>query len=370
MEYRSRAAKSISFIIIMLLLAAGLPAADNIFTPAALQAESTHTVEDMVGRSLEIPEEPERIVALGAGMMRKVAYFQAVDRVVGVEDAESDPDDFDRPYQLANPRLLDLPIIGPQHGGEAELIAGVEPDLILFYGDAGEAENLSARLEAPVAVFEFGDIYNERDTLLSSLELLGDILDEEERAEELMDFIEETIADLKDRGRNIETDSKAYAGGMSYRGSHGITSIRTPFPPFEFIGIDDMTSSHFDYETMTHVDISSELLLHQNPDYIFLDGANLPLVRSDLERRTEYQHLTALQEDRVYRLLPYASYHVNFASVLANSYFIGSVMAPEAFDDIEPSRRADAIYEKMLGEKVYEELAEEFGELEGLELDD
>lgn len=339
-------------------------------TSGDIQAE-TRTVTDISGREITIPDSPERIVALGAGMMRKIAYFQKVDKIVGVEDIENDPDDFSRPYQLANPELLNKTTVGPMHGGDAELIAGVEPDLILFSGDVGEARDLSSKLEIPVVKFDFGDIYNQRELLYDSIELIGEILEESERAEELIDFIEESIVDLNDRTKDIpEEDSpEVYAGGMSFRGHHGFNSIRYPFPPFEFINASDVTDDYLDYQYMTHVELSRELLLEWDPEIVFIDLGNLHLVQDDFDAHQEYSFLQAYQNNNMYGLLPYANYHVNFSSVLANSYYTGYIIYPEAFSDIDPVEKADEIYEKMLGETVYQEMAEEYGGFGSLDLE-
>lgn len=355
---------SILFFSILILTSAAV-----FLTTGTVLANET-IITDMSGREVNVPEDPERIVALGAGMMRKVAYFQATDKIVGVEDIENDPEDFNSPYQLANPELLDRPLIGPQHGGDAELIAGVEPDLVLYSGDAGEAQNLYQKLNISVVQFEFGDIYNQRQVLYEALELMGEVLDKSERSQQLIEFIETTISDLNSRTEDISGDESpdVYAGGMSYRGAHGFNSVRYPFPPFEFTNACDVTGEYLDYENMTHVELSRELLLDWDPEIIFVDLGNYHLVRDDFARHREYSVLTAVQNNDIYGLMPYASYHVNFGSVLANSYYVGSTIYPEKFTDIEPANKADEIYEMMLGEPVYQDMADEHGGLEQVDL--
>ena len=348
---------SILFFSTLILISASV-----LLTTGSVLAGNS-VITDMADREVKVPEDPQRIVALGAGMMRKVAYFKATDKIVGVEDSEKDPEDFNSPYQLANPELLDKPMIGPQHGGDAELIAGVEPDLILFSGDAGEAQKLNHRLNIPVVQFEFGDIFNQRQILYEALELMGEVLNKSERSRELRKFIATTISDLNSRTENIPADERpvVYAGGMSYRGAHGFNSVRYPFPPFEFINASDVTEEYLDYENMTHVELSRELLLDWDPKTIFVDLGNYHLVREDFVKHREYSALSAAQNNDIYGLMPYASYHVNFASVLANSYYIGSIVYPEKFADIEPTDKADEIYKTMLGEPVYQNMADEHG---------
>ncbi len=338
------------------------------FFRGAEAAEQSDKITDMAERELEVPGDPERVVALGPGMLRKIVYMNAEDKIAGVEDEETAPDDFIAPYQLASPELRERPVVGPTHGGDAELIASVEPDLVLYSGDPGEAKDLEGKLEVPVVTFEFGDIYNYRDRLYESLELLGKIINRKERSQELINFIENTIADLRSRAEEVEGERPAvYAGGMSYRGGHGLTSVRYPFPPFEFLKARDVTDPYLNYEAMNQVDLDRELLISWDPEIIFLDLVNLDLIRDDLNLHPEFGALTAFSEGNVYGLFPYASYHVNFSTVLVNSYYIGSIIYPEQFADIDPEEKADHIYKNILGSRVYEEMVEEYGGLRALE---
>ncbi|MFO8110152.1 MAG: hypothetical protein R6U17_06520 [Thermoplasmata archaeon] len=68
-------------------------------------------VTDMEGRTVEIPEEINSIVALGSGCMRLIAYMDATEYLAGVEEYEKG-DPTGRPYALANPQLADMPSVG------------------------------------------------------------------------------------------------------------------------------------------------------------------------------------------------------------------------------------------------------------------
>ncbi|KUL01325.1 MAG: Periplasmic binding protein, partial [Synergistales bacterium 54_9] len=46
----------------------------------------------------------------------------------------------------------------------------------------------------------------------------------------------------------------------------------------------------------------------------------------------------------------------NYGSVLANAYFVGKVLYPERFEDVDAVGKADEIYEFLVGGRVFEEL--------------
>lgn len=353
---------SLAFLILALVLISG---------SGLLAAEDIRQVTDRAGRELEVPAEPQKVIGIGSGALRNVLYFVDTDKIVGVEEGEvGDDDELYRDYQLRFPELRELPQVGPNHGGDAELIAAQEPDLIIHSGDAGEAADLQDKTGVPVVYLDFGDLYAYREVLFEDWELLAKIFQEEERGEELISYVEEIIADLEQRTSDLAEEDipEVYVGGMSHRGEHGLTSVRVPFPPFEFINADYPARDALDYDTVTQANIDREQLLQWDPEIIFLDASNLHLIQEDLATRPEFSALSAIQEGETYTLLPYSSYHRQFSNILANAYYIGNIIYPEKFADLEPEEKTEEIMEMFLGEPVLTEQKEHFPIYESKEL--
>ena len=98
-----------------------------------------------------------------------------------------------------------------------------------------------------------------------------------------------------------------------------------------------------------------------NPDYLFLDLSSLQLGDKagglfELRSDPAYRTLTAVKEGRVYGLLPYNWYTKNYGSILANAYFIGKVLYPERFADVDPAAKADEIYRFLVGKPVFKDM--------------
>ena len=49
--------------------------------------------------------------------------------------------------------------------------------------------------------------------------------------------------------------------------------------------------------------------------------------------------------------------NVNHETTLANAYFIGKLLYPEQFEDIDPVKKADEIYTFVVGEPVFDLLS-------------
>ncbi len=328
--------------------------------------EGTIEITDMAGRTVEVPQDVDGVVGVGPGSLRLITYLNATHKVVGVEDFEKR--DHKKPYIMAHPELAELPSIGPQHGGDAELIAAQDPDVIFWtYTNAGDADNLQRKTGIPVVVLEYGRPHEEgRKTFYDALRLMGDILDKEDRAEELIQYMNSTIRDLNQRTEDIHEENKptVYVGGVAHRGAHGVTSTEPAYAPFEYLNARNVASGL----GLEHAMVSREKLVQWNPDIVFVDSQGYSLVEKDLEG-AEYQGLDALKDDKMYGILPYNYYTTNYATVLANTYYIGKIIYPDNFSDIEPQEKADEIYTRFVGYPVYEEMENEFGGFGSIYLD-
>ena len=61
--------------------------------------------------------------------------------------------------------------------------------------------------------------------------------------------------------------------------------------------------------------------------------------------------------------MPYNWYTKNYGSVLANAYFIGKILYPERFEDVDPVTKADEIYKFLVGKSVFSEVNAQFNNL-------
>ena len=272
----------------------------------------------MAGRTVSIPSKVKRVVGLGAGALRLLVYLEATDLVVGVETIEHTSNNT-RPYNIAHPGLLDLPSIGPMHGGDPELITAQTPDVIFWtYAQTGDANDLQSKTGIPVIVLGYGSLEAERDIFYASLELTAIVLNKEERASSLMNYFDTMIADLDNRTKMIDDQNRSsvYVGGVNYRGAHGLTSTRSMYAPFNFTNSLNVAANL----SSDHAFIDPEQLIEWDPDIIFVDQGGLSLVMQDLQNTTAfYSTLTAVQKGELYCVLPYNFYTGNMGTILALS---------------------------------------------------
>ncbi|MDO9583961.1 MAG: iron ABC transporter substrate-binding protein [Desulfomicrobium sp.] len=334
-------------------------------------------VADAMGRSINVPDHVERVICSGSGCLRLLTYLQAQDLAVAVDDIESKRNRFDsRPYALANPQFKDMPIFGQFRGQDnPELILTLDPQPQLIFKTFAtmgyDPVELQAKTGIPVVVLDVGNLGAGRERFYSSLRLMGEVTDNSERAEELIAYFEAVIADLAARTAGILEAGRpsAYLGGVAYKGPHGFQSTEPGYPPFTFVKARNLAHEQGGAaKDVSNTSVAKEQIVAWDPEYLFVDLSTQQMGDGagglhELCTDPAYATLTAVREGRVFGVLPYNWYSQNYESILANAYFIGKVLYPDRFADIDPAAKADEIYTVIVGKPVFQAMNETFGNL-------
>jgi len=326
------------------------------------------TVTDMMNRTVTVVKDPQRIIGIGAGSLRMIVYLEAQDHVVGVDMREQTaqnasssgmPSGIDRPYNIAHPDLANRPFVGAITG-DPELIATQKPDVVFVTFLAGkDAVALQEKSNVPVVALVSGDLGKNRQAFYSSLRTMARVMDREKRADEVITYINATLADLQKRTQDIPMDKKpkVYVGGIAFNGAHGFLSTDPAYAPLSMVNGNNVAAGA---GSGGQIMIDKEKLLAWDPDVIFVDEASYNLVKEDLKDPV-YQSLKAVKGGNVYGVMPYNWYANNYDTVLADAYYVGKILYPEQFADVDPAAKADEIYTILDGKPVYTEMKGIFG---------
>ncbi|MGL1932285.1 MAG: iron ABC transporter substrate-binding protein [Desulfotalea sp.] len=343
-----------------------------IVTPASAQ-----TIVDSTGREVILPDNIEHVICSGPGCLRLLTYMQAEDMVVAVDDLEGRNRKIDaRPYAIANQQFKDLPIFGEFRGHDnPELILSLspQPDVIFkTYSNMGhDPVDLQQKTGIPVVILNYGNLSGLRNQFYNSLRIIGLVLDKKPRAESIISFFNSIIEDLELRTKDIPSEDhpSVYLGGVAFKGPHGFQSTEPTYPPFTFVNAKNLAyEKASSAKDLSNSIVSKETIISWDPDRIFLDLSTLRLGEKagglyELQTDLAYQTLTASAKNHVYGVLPYNWYTKNYGSILANSYFVGSILYPQRFTGIIPSKKADEIYTFLVGEPVFEKMNASFNHL-------
>ena len=341
--------KRISALILSLALLAGCAA------PAAPETGAVRTVTDVWGREVAVPETVETIACVGSGAPRMAAYLGVMDRLVGAEDHDLEGETPLRDYSPAwYDALKDLPSVGAGGGSGAnnaypEELITLGPDVILAGFSAEAADELQSQTGIPVVCVRYISNGLADESFYAALEVFAGTVGAEERCEALLAYIDACKADLAGRTADLPAEARptVYAGAVTFNGRHGFTGTYSHFGPLDAVGavnVADTEGQEGYYET------DREQVLTWDPDVIFVDFNGLSLINEDYASNPDfYNSLTAVKEGRVYSQISFRYSATNTELALADAYYMGKVLYPEEFADVDMAAKFDEIFETMLG---------------------
>jgi iron complex transport system substrate-binding protein len=231
-------------------------------------ASPVRTIVDMGGRTVQVPQLANHVFSsspIGTIMM----YSLNSDKIAGLNWS---PTVAERNYLKAE--YLELPVLSGWFGsgnvGNTEEIIKTMPDLILihFYGKANagtidQANRIQMQLNVPVVLIDAS-----LENLGETYALLGKLVGEQERAEQLARYVVELEADIKRRAAAIPTDQKIsvyYAEGAD--GLQTDPSGSRHARVIDWVGAINVAQVKIS-PGIGRTAISAEQLLQWNPDVI------------------------------------------------------------------------------------------------------
>lgn len=329
-------------------------------------AES-RTITDVLGRKVELPAEINTIAAINSAA-RFLTYAGAADKLVGVTDMDKEGQP-GMPYAYVNQnRFADLASTGSGGSGDTtyvEELVTLAPDLIFaFTSDVAALDEISRQTGIPVVGLYATDMFAQ--DFLDSLILIGSIMGTEDHAAKVVAAIQGWQRDLYERTKDIADEDKpsVYMGAMSYRGPHGFESTCGQYPPFVAINAKNVVDETGKSGALL---IDLEKIMVWDPDIIFINPSNMHLVNEDYAKNAAfYDSLTAVRRGRLYSQVSYNYNATNMEIAIADAYYAGFIIYPEAFADIDFKAKAEEIFTTMLGTEylpVLDEAGIGFGKL-------
>lgn len=327
-----------------------------------VQDKNFRVIADCYGRKVALPSEINRVVCVGSGALRLLAYLQAEHLLAGVESADLKyAEDPKRDYAyILHAKLKNLPVVG-KGGGTAytaypEAMLTAKPDLIFSGYTKEAAQQLAKETNIPVVGVRYESKNFVDPSFYASLKLMAEVLGKTERAETLLAAIDACRADLKQRCENVQSETSVYVGAVSYNGSHGFAGTYSKFGPFTAISAQN-AADNAEREGFYEVDL--EQVLVWNPDIVFLDPSNSQITEQEYKTRPAYfEKLSAVAEGRVYSMPSFNNYSTNITYCLINAYWAGKVIYPNRFADLVLADKANEILTLFLGKAYFEDMQE------------
>ncbi len=324
---------------------------------------------DMIGREISVaPGSYKRVVCIGAGALRMYSYIGDASLLCGVEDIDNlslaeRPKMFDgvaRPYMLAyGETFKTLPscgVGGPNaQAAEAEKILACEPDIVISeYEDVEKEDALQKQLGVPVITLRSGAKAVFDDAFKDTLKLLGTVFGREERAAEIVAFIDKEAAEISARTAKVaDADRKSvYICGLGNWGTTNHLMTAENFVSFQVANVRSAVTG-LGAPGIQAIEKEKFEAIGKDMDIMIIDAAAVknikPLFAQD---NAMFNSSKAWNEGEVYLQMAYNAYYTNYEIVLANTWFIAKTVYPELFADIDMTRKTNEITRVFLGKDL------------------
>ena len=325
--------------------------------PSDTGEPETRIVTDALGREVEIPANVKTIVPLG-NTPRMISYLGLADMAVGIEECEIASSPIQAYAYPHVDKWSTLPNCGTNAMGETayypEQIIIADPDVILTTDNSDVADNLQTQTGIPVVcVYQgtlFGDDYDQ------SLRILADVCGVSDRAEALIKFIDDSLADLEERAASVPDEGKptVLGAGATFKGSHSIDGVYTNYSVFEVLAANDAAEEIAGQSGSSGVMVDREQILAWDPEIIFFDSGSMGLINTDYAENPAYfEQLQAVQNGNLDQW-PNSTWHWSNVEIpLVSAYYVGTLLYPEAFADIDFEAKASEIFDMFLGQPDY-----------------
>jgi len=323
-----------------------------IFFKPDKDSDGLFPVTDIRGREVYVPKNINGIIPLGACSLRIVSYFDSIDKVIAVDMQEkTDSAMFggayfeSSTYRIAYPTLRDLPSVGSPLPINAEEIILKNPDIVFSSNtNTVELDNMQKTLGIPVIGIN-ADLEMDDPDFNRQLAIVGKVLGEESRANELINGLDEILDDLDVRSAAVTEEKTAYVAGMFFYGGGGLYKTSGDYLPFTYTGVDNVMPSGVSGVGKQPYDTDIENLILKNPQYIFIDSITEGDCKNDYQKDKELlDDVQAFSDNNVYTTLVYKNYGTNWENQVVNMYYVGSVVHPDIYDDINIKQKAEEIW--------------------------
>ena len=350
---------------------------------------------DLAGEPINVTGPVDRIACIGTGALRMITYAGLQDKLVCIERTDTlkvsdddkqgrtEKDLIKKPYayvnreaftNLAKENKISSKGGGPNPVVDPVVLASFNPQVVFCtYNDEQALSKLRNDLAAfnipLVKIFIDTDIAHPvaRENIRKSFEIIGKIGGVEERCAEIVKMIDDTFDDLDKRTKDIKKDERptAYVGAISYRGNHGLDWTYANFSCLQAIntkGIVDNLGGDQGKIPAGAYPISLEYVVKQNPTYVFVDISNWGSVKGMSDQaKNAIKQIPAVKNSNaeksyVHSIISYNYYSTNIEYALANAYYMGKVMYPEQFSDVDIIKKVNELTTFFDGAELYEDM--------------
>lgn len=315
---------AILFLILTVFSSAGCTQKQQ----SAAPGKGKVTITDSLGRSVEVPCPPQRIVSANSDVSEVICALGAADKIVGVADTADFP-----------PRVKDKVKVGQAFTPSVEKILELKPDVVFGYGKFLKSE-LAQQIEAAGIPLVYLDCYK-LGTMSKDVKTLGTILGREKEAGEYVALFEKYLKQVTDRTKDLKPEEKTpvYLEGYTDYSSNAAGSGGAEM--IELAGGMNIAAT----EAVPYPKVSPEWVVGKDPWVVIkaassnvasgygASGEDMKKLREQIMSRTGWQQIKAVKDGRVYVIS--SDIYTGPRAPVGVAYF-AKWLYPQLFADLDP----------------------------------
>ncbi len=256
--------------------------------PAAAETGFPVTVVDQGGRSIQIKEEPLRIVS-GYYISTSICIALGLaDRLAGIETGAAKRNI----YALSQPRLLDIPDVGSAKAFDLEGCVRLEPDLVILPLRLSDAADTLTLLGIDTILVN----PENHDLLMEAVALIGQAAGVPERSGQLLDYYREKLDYIESLSEKPDKPVVYLAGNSSY-----LTCAPGGMYQSSLITAAGGVNAGAGLPGAGWAQVSYEQILSMDPEYIFLPSEKSYAV-TDILNDEQLRPVSAVRAGRVFAM--------------------------------------------------------------------
>ena len=313
-----------------------------------LGKEKKLTLIDQADRTVTVPRPIERVVSTFPSLTRVIVELGGVDKLVGVSDYTTMDKYAANLLELrAYPELKELPGVGSYREPNLEQIVFLKPDVVFSSRSPEQANVIQMNTGIPTVALSVSYPYEGKGGAFEAYRLAGRVIGKEERAEELISFVNEEFDKVRDVVSEIPDSERVR---VYYMGWGKITRPHmTEYGPIEIAGgINVAAGSGYGWK----VETTKEQVIKWNPDIILIHSPGKShfggTLVEDILSDPDLQSINAVKNGKVY----YSKGGYigrNPATGVTEVLYMAKLFYPEKFGDLDVEEEGNRILEKFYG---------------------
>ncbi|WP_439290941.1 ABC transporter substrate-binding protein [Lonepinella koalarum] len=307
------------------------------------------TITDVKGKSVEIPDQVERVVDLWHANNQVVLLLGGADKLVGTTNIiKSNPW-----FNLVYPNIKNVPAINSQNSTQLEELIAAKPDVVLVSNKPAQEEVEKAGLKALLIGFQ------NFDGLKNTVRITADVLGNKAPtiAEEYIKELEANIALVSERLKDVPQEKRPTVihisnGSNLYKIDGGRSIIG------EWVKLGGGRNAFEDQANL--VEVSVEDVLKANPDVVIVGSQNADKAVEQIKQDPLWVSVSAVKNNRVFvnptGTFPWDRYSAEEALQIL---WVAKLLHPTLFEDIDLVARTQQFYKKYYDYDLSKENAEQ-----------